>query len=146
MRTSFPVDSHQGNGEQTSLKVLETQLCPETLSEGRPALWVPVVAGRGRSGFLDRLLSACFRLHMPNPRGRVPGLLPVTCPCLTLLVRLLDWAYPVRQGQAGFVGLFCYPILESFLVHDMATLPYILMTLSVNQKVNAPWAVQADSV
>lgn len=42
MRTSFPVDSHQGNGEQTSLKVLETQLCPEPLSVGRPALWVPV--------------------------------------------------------------------------------------------------------
>lgn len=78
MRTSFPVDSHQGNGKQTSLKVLETQLCPETLSEGRPALGVPVVAGRGRSGFLDRLLNACFRLHMPNPRARVPGLLPLS--------------------------------------------------------------------
>lgn len=44
------------------------------------------------------------------------------------------------------MGLFCYPILERFLVHDTATLPYILMTLSVNQKINAPWAIQADSV
>lgn len=61
-------------------------------------------------------------------------------------MRLLNGAYPVRQGQAGFVGLFCYPILERFLVRDMATLPYILMTLSVNQKGNASWAVQADSV
>lgn len=74
------------------------------------------------------------------------GFCPATSPRLTLLVRLLNGAYPVMQGQAGFVGLFCYPILERLLVCDTAPLPYVLMTLSVNQKVNASRAVQADSV
>lgn len=126
-----------------SLKLLESQFwvksSVQSLFPERPlALWMAMLAVGGYCDFVDRFLNAAGVCHntaqAPEAQSWGSCYLP-WCP------RLLVLAYHVRQSKVSFVGLFWCPILGRFLVGDEATLPFTLITISVNQKVNAFRAV-----